>query len=72
MTITVKQAAKRLNVSQSLVYALVAAGRLRSYRVGLGRGTIRIDEESLVEVKKEPAANVEDQTAAGLKHLAMS
>lgn len=72
MNITVKQAAKRLNVSQSLVYALVAAGRLRSYRVGLGRGTIRVDEESLADVKKEPAAIDDDRLTAGLKHLSVS
>lgn len=72
MSITVKQAAKRLGVSVSLIYALVAAGRLRHYRVGLGRGTIRIDEEALAEVKQEPAATGDARLTAELMHLTMS
>ncbi len=39
----VKQAAARLEVSMSTVYGLVASGKLRCYRIGNGRGTIRID-----------------------------
>jgi hypothetical protein len=31
------------------VYALVAAGKLRCYRVGLGRGQIRISDEHIAE-----------------------
>ena len=49
---TVKQAAEKLEVSQATVYALVASGRLRCHRVGLGRGCIRITEEHLVEYLK--------------------
>jgi excisionase family DNA binding protein len=47
--LTVKQAAVRLEVSQATVYALVAAGKLRCYRVGLGRGQIRITDEHIAE-----------------------
>lgn len=44
---TVKQAASRLEASPSTVYALVAAGRLGHFRVGLGRGAIRITEDHI-------------------------
>ena len=46
---TVKQAAEKLEVSQATVYALVAAGKLRCVRVGLGRGTIRIMEGHIAD-----------------------
>ena len=44
---TVKQAAKELGISVSLVYGLCATGRIRHERHGLGRGTIRITREAL-------------------------
>lgn len=49
---TVKQAAKELGISQSLVYGLLAAGKIRHERHGLGRGTIRIPQEALDEYRK--------------------
>lgn len=70
MMLTVKQAAQRLDVSKSLVYALCAEGRLKHYRVGIGRGTIRIDESDLSSVRMEPTLS--PIVSAGLKHLAMS
>jgi len=45
--LTVKQAAKQVGVHKNTIYALVQAGRLRAYRVGVGRGTIRIDPTGL-------------------------
>lgn len=71
MKVTVKRAAELLGVSKSLVYALVASGQLPSYRVGIGRGTIRIEEEAVEAAKKEVAAKGSDALAAGLKHLAL-
>jgi excisionase family DNA binding protein len=55
--VRVREAAQRLEVSPATVYALVASGRLRCYRVGMGRGSIRITEEHLAEYLKraEPA-----------------
>jgi excisionase family DNA binding protein len=44
---TVKQASERLEISAASVYAMVASGRLRCYRVGNGRGAIRISEDHL-------------------------
>lgn len=46
---TVRQAAERLEVSPQLVYALLAAGRLRCVRIGVGRGVIRILDEHVAE-----------------------
>ena len=43
----VPEAAKRLEVSASMVYGLCASGRMPHKRIGLGRGTIRISEEDL-------------------------
>lgn len=50
---TVKQAAERLEVSPATVYALVSAGKLRCYRVGMGRGRIRIANEHIAEYLDE-------------------
>lgn len=40
----VGEVARRLDVSGKAVYALIAAGRLRAYRIG---GSYRIDEQQL-------------------------
>ena len=50
---TVKQAAARLEISPSLVYGLLMAGKLHASRHGLGRGTWRISEEQLQDYLKE-------------------
>jgi excisionase family DNA binding protein len=47
--LTVNQAAARVNVSASLIYALCASKRLRHSRIGLGRGCIRIEPVDLDE-----------------------
>lgn len=52
--LTVKQAADRLGVSQRTIYDLVACGRLRCQRVGVGRGTIRIQPSDLDGCITEP------------------
>jgi excisionase family DNA binding protein len=49
MLLTVRQAAERLSVSRSLIYGLVASGRLRACRIGNGRGCIRFTEEQIRE-----------------------
>lgn len=71
----VREAAQRLEVSQATVYALVASGKLRCHRVGMGRGCIRISEEHLAEYLKasEPVVAQSPPPAparkAKLKHL---
>jgi excisionase family DNA binding protein len=52
LTLSVKQVARKLNVSPSLVYALCAAGRLAHHRIGLGRGVIRIEAGAILSVMK--------------------
>ena len=72
---TVKQAAARLEVSQTTVYALVAARKLRCYRVGMGRGQIRISEDHLAEYlrKSEPGPDAPAPVPRPhLKHLRLS
>jgi excisionase family DNA binding protein len=56
---TVRQCAQRLEISPSLVYALIAAGKLRASRHGLGRGCIRVSEEQLADylAATEPKTN---------------
>jgi excisionase family DNA binding protein len=50
---TVRQTAIRLEISQSCVYALIAAGKLKAMRHGLGRGRIRVSETQLEAYLRE-------------------
>lgn len=45
----VREAAKRLGIGRSSVYALVTDGLLVAHRVGTGRGVIRIAEADLAD-----------------------
>jgi excisionase family DNA binding protein len=72
----VAEAAARLEVSSATIYGLVAAGKLRCHRVGLGRGAIRISEQHIAEflagaepVVKPAPAPVAARTKVRLKHL---
>jgi excisionase family DNA binding protein len=73
--VRVREAAARLEVSPATVYALVASGRLGCYRVGLGRGCIRIAEEHLAAYLKgaepviTPGPTTPTRPKAKLKHL---
>jgi excisionase family DNA binding protein len=49
LAMTVKQAAAKLEVSVATTYALVAAGKLKCVRIGLGRGAIRITDDHIAE-----------------------
>lgn len=53
--LTVKQAAERLNVSPDAVYDLCRDGRLKCFRAGEGRGTIRICPAELRRFQIEAA-----------------
>jgi excisionase family DNA binding protein len=66
---TVRQAARRLEVAPSTVYALVAAGKLRASRHGVGRGTIRISEEQLTAYQNEAGGVPAPRTAYGSMRL---
>jgi excisionase family DNA binding protein len=74
----VAEAARRLEVSQATIYSLVASGKLRCYRIGNGRGVIRIDEAHLLEylagseaVTRPPVASAPARRVS-LKHLRLS
>ena len=66
---TVKQAAKRLNCSPSLVYELCAKGRIRHARIGFRRGTIRITEEAITEFLEEAEVDPAISNLPPLQHL---
>ena len=44
---TVEQASEQLQVSKSIIYALVESGKLACHRIGMGRGTIRISHSDI-------------------------
>jgi len=79
--LTVKDLAERLAVSESFVYARIADGSLKHYRLGKGQGGIRVSEEQLQEYLKEreegggpapkPNAAVLNQAPPALKHLSL-
>lgn len=68
--LSVKQTAKELGISQSLVYGLCAVGKIRHERHGLGRGTIRIPREALDEYRKRAEATPKAEIV-GLKHITL-
>jgi excisionase family DNA binding protein len=45
----VKTVAEKLACSQTTVYSLIASGKLRHYRIGVGRGGIRVSAEHIAE-----------------------
>jgi excisionase family DNA binding protein len=65
--VTVKDAAARLEISDSLVYALLMTGKLRGSRHGLGRGTWRISEEQLQDYLEQ--SEPKQPQPAGLKWI---
>lgn len=68
--LTVKQVAERLQVSKSIVYALIDAQRLPCHRIGLGRGTIRISETDLGVYLDQNRTKEKTRLAAGpINHL---
>lgn len=58
----IKQAAKELAISNALMYALIAAKKIRHERHGLGRGTIRISRKALEEYRLRRTIEVEKST----------
>lgn len=66
---TVKKVAERLQVSIGTIYAAVADGRLRCYRLGRGRGTIRIAEDGLQEFLASSQSEGSTRTVNGKAHF---
>jgi excisionase family DNA binding protein len=71
---TVKQVAARLEVSTATVYALIGSHKLGCYRIGNGRGTIRISEQHIREYLRtaEPPRVDSPAPRSRLKHLRLS
>ena len=71
--LTVQDVAAILKVSKSLVYELIASGRIACHRIGNGRGAIRLRRDDLERYINE--CRVEPDVAAArvprpkLKHL---
>jgi excisionase family DNA binding protein len=65
--LTVKQTAGRLNVSESTVYALIKNGLLRSHRVGVGRGVIRVSESAIAEYLDSAIACASSRKCVGCR-----
>jgi excisionase family DNA binding protein len=55
--LTIKQVAKRLNVSVDTVRNLDRCGKLPASRIGEGRGTLRFDPELVEQYEREAAGN---------------
>jgi excisionase family DNA binding protein len=70
---TVQQVAAELQVSRATIYELCAQQKLPHFRVGIGRGAIRIQEADLAAFLQ--ASKVEPnrlRNAAGLKHIRLA
>lgn len=79
----VSRAAEMLQVPTSEVYALCQSDRLKHFRIGLGRGTIRICRQELIDYlqtcrgtgTKKPVAHTQERRAVStirpLKHITL-
>lgn len=70
----VREVAARLEISPSLVYQLIASGKLGCYRIGNGRGVVRVTEEQLQEYLRaaEPVKAQPPEIRVRLRHLRLS
>jgi len=64
---TVSEIAKKLRVSLASAYALVESGQLSCYRIGMGRGTIRVSEEQLQEYLKPAEQEINEEILPSAK-----
>lgn len=73
--LTVREVAQMLRVSTNCVYDLVAKGKLCCYRVGVGRGAIRVRQEDvsayLAGCRREPSDEAPAMPRRRLKHLTL-
>lgn len=72
--LTVREVQMQLKVSRACVYSLIESGDLPCVRIGIGRGTIRIDQEDVyqfVEKRRKPHAKKKRIPAAraAFEHL---
>lgn len=70
--LTVKQAARHLNVSPSCVYRLCTANKLTHYKFGDGRGAVRIRRADLLDMIQDcriEKEEIEARTGEGRKPM---
>jgi excisionase family DNA binding protein len=67
---TVKQVADRLSCSTSLIYDHIASGRLKAYRIGKGRGGLRVSDEQLKFFLQDSEAEVVAPAPVPLRQIA--
>ena len=76
LMLTVQQVSEQLNVSDSLIYSLVEAGKIISHKIGLGRGTIRVRPEDLETYLESCRHEVQEKSKKvgrpKLKHIKLS
>ncbi len=72
----VAEAAKILDVSPSLIYSLIASGKLRFCRIGNGRGRLRIPADAIEEYLARCTFGVREEKPVAsmprLKHIRLS
>jgi excisionase family DNA binding protein len=61
MNLSVRQAAERIGISVSLMYALLEGKKIRHERHGLGRGKYVITEEALEEYRRKREVGVDGE-----------
>ncbi len=79
-SLTVLESAQELRISSSCVYSLCSQGLLRHYRVGIGRGVLRIPEDAINEYRQSRMSLLRNgavvktapQRKPNLKHLSLS
>jgi excisionase family DNA binding protein len=59
---SVRQVAEELGVAEATVYGLCQQNVMRHFRVGMGRGTIRIREEDLNEYIEQAVVQPDEPT----------
>jgi len=72
--LSVQEAAELLSVSPTTVYGLCRRKLIRHVRIGLGRGSVRIEEQDLEDYLRGRAVNPEEPPPSTLsrrqfKHL---
>jgi excisionase family DNA binding protein len=73
--LTVRQVKERLNVALATVYSLLDSGELEGVRIGVGRGTWRVREESLqayLERRTQKGKAASMPPVAPLRHIKLS
>lgn len=73
--LTVREVSRVLRVSINCVYNLVSQGKLPSYRIGAGRGAIRVKREDinayLATCRREKGEEAARLPHPRLKHLSL-